>query len=307
MVASTWFFGTTQKMTTLRLPSTGMGRKRVGYSQDLQFENGGGDVYRPSTQTHFEYDVSYGLWEASGPSGLDVYSDIAAGLWGTPVVYFADPMYYDVNLFAPNFAAPGLAELGWKSIGGAAQALIPSYAATAANTLNQPIRTPTFTTTSLASGAMVPEGYGTQIIPIPTGMTLWLGVAGTFSGQGVIRVESWLNGAATPAASANLTMVGPTSTTRLNMSIAATAANYVRIGISNSGAGAGTISPTSMMAQLWPTGVTPTTTGNFQSGQGNNGCKFTTDALAETYILRDDFGRNVHYKGLAFGLKEIIR
>jgi hypothetical protein len=305
MVASTLFFGTTQKMLTLRLPDSGMKANQVGYADDMQFENGGGDVYRASNAYHMEYAFDYGLYEATGVNGLDNFADFAAGLYGPPIVYFSDPMYYDVNLFPPNFAAPALAEQGWKSLGGD---LYPvTYANTAANTTNQPYRTATFTVTGLGASNMPLPGYTQFIMPIPPGMTAWLGFSGSVTGTGAVRVESWLNGATTAAAAVNPTLLSATGTTRINTSVASTAANYLRIGISATGSGAGTVALTSAVAQLWPTGVTPTLTGNFQSGQGNNGCKFATDAREETYILRDDQGRNAHFKGLSFGLKEIVR
>jgi len=305
MVASTLFFGTTQKMMTLRLPDAGMKARQVHYADDMQFENGGADIYRPSLAYHMEYDFEYGLYEASGSTGLDNFADFAAGLYGNPIVYFSDPMYYDVNLLPPNFAAPALSEQGWKSIGGST--LTPTYSNTAANTVNQPYRSVTYDVGTLTANTFPADGYASAIIPIPTGMTLWLGVSGSATGVGVVRAESWLNGASSAASSSNLTLLSVTGTTRLNTSIASTSANYVKIGIARSSASAGTITPVSMMAQLWPTGTTPTLTGNFQSGQGNNGCKFSTDAREETYILRDDQSRNVHYKGLSFGLKEVIR
>lgn len=305
MVSTNIWFGTTQKMMSLRLPDAGMKANQVHYAEELQYENGGGDVYRPSSAYHMEYSFEYGLYEATGSNGLNNFSDFAAGFYGSPTVYFADPMYYDVNLFPPYFAAPALSEQGWKSIGGAN--LLPTYSNTAANTVNQPYRSVTYDVGSLTANTYVSNGYAIAIIPIPPGMTLWLGASGSATGNGVVRVESWLNGAASAASSSNLTLLSVTGTTRLNTSIASTSANYVKVGIALSAAGAGTVTLASMMAQLWTTGVTPTLTGSFQSGQGNNGCKFTSDAREETYILRDDQSRNVHYVGLSFGLKEVVR
>lgn len=309
MVDSTWFFGTTQKMMTLRLPDTGMGRKKVAYAEDLRFENGGADSYRPSSGSHLEYEVDYGLYEASGSQGLDNYADFAQGLYGYgtngPVVYFADPMYYDVNLFSANWAAPMFAEYGARPI---STISTPTFANTGANTTNQPYRMATYDLTSAPVNAFLNSaGNNIMIIPIPPGMTLWLGLTGAATGTGLFRVESWMNGSSTAAASTNLTPIAVASTTLLNASIASTAANYVRMGLTSSAAGAGSMTIASLVAQLWPTGITPMLTGNFQSGQGNNGCKFTSDAVAEKYILRDNQGRNVHYKGLSFGLVEVYR
>lgn len=304
MVSTNIWIGTTQKMMSLRLPDTGMVARQVTYEEDLVFENGGGDVYRASEAYHMEYDFNFSLYEASGSNGINNYSDFAAGLYGPPIIFFSDPMYYDLNVLPPNFAAPALAERGWKSIGGT---LTPTYSNTAANSVNQPYRSVAFDTSGLAANTYLTQGYATAIIPIPPGMTLWLGASGSATGNSVVRVESWLNGATSAASSSNLTLLSPTGTTRLNTSIASTSANYVKIGIASSAVGAGTITLASLMGQLWTTGFSPTLTGNFISGQGNNGCKFAAGGRAEKYVIRDDTGRNVHYMGLSFTLKEVVR
>lgn len=308
MLDNTWYFGTLQKMMVLRLPDTGMGRKWVGYSESLQFENGGADVYQPSAGAHLEYEIDYGLYEAKADSplrGLDNYADYAAGLYGVPsVVYFADPMYYDINLFPPQWAAPGLMEAGWRKISATAGI---TYANTLATPWGHPYRCAVIDTFSTSTTLLTPSNQSC-VIPIPPGYTLWLGASGAATGAGVVRVENWLNGASSPASSSNLTLISANLSTRLNASVASTSANYVRVGVATSTVQtSGTVTLVSMMAQLWPTGVTPTLTGNFQSGQGNNGCKFNTDAVAEKYILRDNMNRNVHYKGLSFGLTEVYR
>lgn len=304
-MANLLWFGTTNKMMSLPIPSSGMGANKVGYSEELMFENGGMDVYRPSNSYHMEYEFDFGIYEATGVNGLNNYSDFSAGLYGSPTVFFSDPMFYDVNLFPPNFGAPALSEVGWKSVGGGA--LVPTYSNTAANSYSQPARSVTYTTTSLAANTFVSNEYAVAVIPVPPGMALWLGVSGSSTGNGVVRTEMWMNGAASPATTANMTLLSPTAATRLNMSISYTAANYVKVGLASSASGAGTVSLTSMVAQLWPSGVTPATSGSFVSGQGNNGCKFSSDAVEESYIIRDSQGRNVHYLGMSFTLKEVVR
>ena len=292
-------------MMSLRVPDAGMSASQVFQSEQLNFENGGADIYQYSNAYHMEYSFEYGLYEAAGSGGLNNYAAFASGYYGTPIVYFADPMFYDVNLFPPNFSAPALAEQGWKSIG---HKLPVTYSNTVSNTVSQPLRTATIDVSTLASGTLPQaSGYSNFILPVPPGMTAWVGVSGSATGTGAVRIESWLNGASSPAASSYATLISPTSTTRLNTSVSGSSANYLRIGVSSTGSGSGTISITSMMIQLWPTGVTPVTTGSFQLGEGNNGCKFSSDAREEKYVLRDDQGRNVHYMGLSFGLVEVIR
>lgn len=64
------------------------------------------------------------------------------------------------------------------------------------------------------------------------------------------------------------------------------------------------VSPSSMMAQLWPIGTTPILTGSFIKGKGNSGCRFDEDMMPMTYFLRDNTGRDVHLTGLSATLRE---
>lgn len=293
-------FGTTQKMQMVRIPSAGMNRNRVGFSQSNQLENGGLDVYRPSMTTHFEYKMDFGIYEATGSGGLDVFGDYASGFYGKGLIYLADPMYYDVNLFAPQFAAPGLTERPYSLSG------VGGPTATAANSFNQPFTSMiTFIDVGTANNAYDLTYYNPTIIPIPTGYTLWLGFSGSVTDGGLIRTEQWVSGAASPAASANLTALSATASTRFNASFSGATYDYVKIGYSRNAGTAPQVTVTSMMAQLWPTGVSPTLTGSFQTGQGADGLKFLDAAIQEPYLLRDNTGRNIHYKGLSFSLGEV--
>lgn len=295
------WFGTTQKMQLVRVPSQGMQRTRQGYSSSHQLENGGYYVYEPSMVKHLEYKMDFGIYEATAAGGLDIYAQYAQGFYGSGPFYFADPMYYDVNIFSYQWSAPGMSPRMYSlsSSGGTV--------ATAANTVNQPINSmQTYVADSVANNTYDTSVYNPTIIPIPPGYTLWLGWSGSASANGVIRMESWVSGAASPAASSNLTALSVTGTTRLNTSVASTSAEFVKIGYARSATGTGAnVTVASMMAQLWPTGVSPTLTGNFIPGEGNNGCKFDGGAVEETYVMRDNQNRNVHLKGLSFSLLEV--
>jgi len=295
------WFGTTQKMQLVRVPSQGMKRSRVGYSASHQLENGGMFIYEAAPTKHLEYKIDFGIYEATGSGGLDIYAHYAQGFYGNGPFYFADPMYYDVNLFSYMWSAPGMSPRPYTLSG------IGGVVATAANTVNQPSNSmTTYISDSVANNVFDTTYYNPTIIPIPPGYTLWLGWSGSVNLNGAIRMESWVSGATTAAASANLTPLSVTGTTRLNTSVASTSAEYVKIGYARSATGTGAnVTVTSMMAQLWPTGVTPTLTGNFIPGEGNNGCKFLDGAVEEEYIMRDNQSRNVHLKGLSFSLAEV--
>lgn len=295
------WFGTTQKMQLVRVPSQGMQRNRVGYSSSNQLENGGMSIYEPQLTKHLEYNMDFGTYEATAAGGLDIYAHYAQGFYGNGPFYFADPMYYDVNLFSYQWSAPGMSPRAYTLSG------TGGVVATATNTVNQPINSmQTYVADATANNTFDTTYYNPTIIPIPPGYTLWLGWSGSASSNGVIRMEQWVSGAASAAASSNLTALSVTGSTRLNTSVASTAAEFVKIGYARSASGTGAnVAVTSMMAQLWPTGVSPTLTGNFIPGEGNNGCKFDGGAVQETYVMRDNQYRNVHYKGLSFKLIEM--
>ena len=295
------WFGTTQKMQLVRVPSQGMQRNRVGYSSTSQLENGGMYIYEPQLTKHLEYSMDFGTYEATAAAGLDIYAQYAQGFYGNGPFYFADPMYYDVNLFSYQWSAPGMSPRAY-TLSGAG-----GVVATAANTVNQPVNSmQTFVADATANNVYDTTYYNPTIIPIPPGYTLWLGWSGSAAANGVIRMEQWVSGAASPAASSNLTALSVTGTTRLNTSVASTSAEFVKIGYARSASGTGAnVTVTSMVAQLWPTGFSPTLTGNFVPGEGNNGCKFIDSAVQETYIMRDNQYRNVHLKGLSFKMAEV--
>lgn len=299
-VTQMWF-GNTNKMQLVRIPSQGMQRVRQGYSSSHQLENGGMFVFEPIMSKHLEYKVDFGVQEATGAAGLDIYAQYAEGFYGPGPFYFADPMYYDVNLFSYQWSAPGMTDRSpsLSSTGGTV--------ATAANSVNQPVTSmQTYILDSVANNTFDTSVYNPTIIPIPPGYTLWVGWSGSTASNGVVRMESWVSGATSAAASTNLTALSVTGTTRLNTSVASTAAEFVKIGFARSASGTGAnVTVTSMMAQLWPTGVTPTLTGNFIPGEGNNGVMFDGGAVSETYVMVDRQGRTVHYKGLSFGLLEV--
>ncbi len=295
------WFGTTQKMQLVRVPDQGMQRNRIGYSNSQQLENGRMYIYEPSRAKHLEYKFDFGIYEATGAGGLDVYADYAQGFYGTGRVHFADPMYYDQNVFSFAWSAPGLVDRQYtlSATGG--------QVATAANTVNQPATSmQTYVADSVANNTLDTSIYLPAILPIPPGYTLWLGWCGSSANNGAIRMEQWTSGAASATTASNLTALSVTGTTRMNTSVASTAAEYVRIGYARSATGTlANVTVTSMMAQLWPTGVTPTLTGNFITGEGNDGCRFVDNAVQESYIMRDNQSRNVHFKGLSFTLAEV--
>lgn len=178
---------------------------------------------------------------------------------------------------------------------------------TPANSYNLPARQANFnliTATSAYPDAALTYGdIPYALIPIPPGYTLWLGACGSATGTAVVRVHAFNapGNPASPANSSTLTLLSSTGAVRLNASYSGASYQYVKVFLQRTSTVDSTITLSSMMAQLWPTGVTPplATSGSFIEGKGHRGLKFADDAVVESYIMT-----NRHLKGLSTRLIE---
>lgn len=187
----------------------------------------------------------------------------------------------------------------------------PTISATATNSFQVPTLSATYNITS------APNAYPTAgntlgaipyaIIPIPPGYTLHMGATGSATGTAQVTVHLFNapGNPASPALATSLTLLSATGSTRLNASWSGSSYQYAKVFLSRTSTAASTITLSSMMAQLWPTGYSPTLTGNFIPGQGHLGLMFADNANVESYQIVD-MNRNVpiHYKGLSTRLVE---
>lgn len=285
------------QMSLVPVPDVGMGAGATGYSEALEFENGGADVISAAA-THRTYSMDWNLREASGASGLDVIWQYQQKYFGPGLIYFADPMIFDRNLFSSAWASPGLIEQGWKSIYDSA----PTFSNTAANSYSQPRRTATFSVTSAANAAPA-LANSIQVIPIPPTHTLWLGISAVSTGTAIIAVRG-INPDGSYGSVTTPTLIAPTSSTRMNFAFAGSTYKAVEVYITRTTTATSTLAVTSAMAQLWPTGISPVLTGVHIPGSGSTGCKFATSENVQTYTIADIAGQR-HYKGMSADLVEV--
>ena len=276
MARQLWFGIPTKKMQWTPAPLSDSESARLFYTEQIKFENGGGDASR-STAYQMSYQFQFNA-PIKGSEGLNVYNKFASGYYGEGLIHFADPYAFETNLFSAAWASPGLIEGDWPNI----YTANPSFANTAANVYDQPLRTATWNITGTAATAPMGE-RNVFTLAVPEGYTLRLGASGSATGDGKVYYQTIAaNGTlGTPTA---LTLLAATSATRLNTSIASTSAVAVRIFLGRSAATTSTVTLTSMLAQLWPTGVTPTLTGNHIPGDGHTGLMFVDEARAESYV-----------------------
>lgn len=277
MAKQIWFGQPLTKMQWTPAPLAESESGRLFFTEQIKYENGGGDARR-SGAYQMSYNFNFNA-PIKGSEGLNVYNKFASGYYGDGLIHFADPYCFETNLFSAAWASPGLIEGDWPNI----YTADPSFANTASNSYDQPRRTATWTVTG--SAATAPTGERNAFtIPVPEGYTLHLGASGSATGDGKVYYQTVAADGTlgTPTA---LTLLAATSSTRLNTTVASTSAVAVRIFLGRSATGASTVTLTSMMAQLWPTGTSPTLTGNHVPGEGHTGLMFADDAVAETYAF----------------------
>lgn len=203
---------------------------------------------------------------------------------------------------------------GWQGTIGASTSVkyvprpTPILSDTAANTFNlPPVQATWDVTTAVGAVPTINNQYGEipyALIPIPPGYMLHVGATGSATGTAQFVIEAFpIAGGATTIAP--LTLLSPTGSTRLNISATGSVYNYARFYVRRTSNVTSTITLSSMMAQLWPIGVTPNLTGNFIEGKGHRGLKFADSATVESYEMVD-LARQipVHYKGMSTRLVE---
>lgn len=245
-------------------------RKR--YVERIQFQNGGGDLARSP-----QYQVEYNL-NMSGPAheleGIDALNRFASGLYGDGYIYVAHPALFESNMLSAVWSSPGLIEQGWKNI---YPTTTPTFSNTASNSYAQPQRSATWSVTSAVN---TPVSKFT--IPIPPGYTLNLGASGSATGTAVVQVRTIAIDNDTVATS-NLTLLNPTSSTRMNATFSGSTYCAVDVYITRTSTASSTITLTSLMAQLYKTSGTPSLPTSHIMGQGASGMMFADEAIVETY------------------------
>jgi len=271
MANQMWFGIPGSHMQWVPCPSIDSIIARNRYVERMQFENGGGDARR-SAQYQMEYQFNFsGL--AHEVEGIDAFNKFAQGFYGDGLIQLAHPANFETNMFPAAWATPALIEQGWANIATGT----PSWANTNVTSYGQPSRTPTWTVTDQAGT------YTKSVtIAIPPTHTLHLGVSGVATGTGVVRVLP-IDTAGNAGTAVDLTLLSKSSSTRMNTTFAGSSYSAVRLYVTRTSSAASTVSITSMMAQLYKTGTTPTLPTSHYQGEGSTGLMFVDDAIVETY------------------------
>lgn len=269
-----WFGIPGQHMQWCPAPLAGAQASNINFVESMAFENGGADVSR-SKQYRKQYNFSFtGLTEEL--DGINVYNKFASGFYGDGLFYFADPYAFETNLFPAGWASPGIIEQGWENI----YRTTPTFADTVSNSYNQPRRTATWNMDGTWAEETPGVANGVAIIPIPPTHTLHIGVTGSATGTGKVRVRP-INTDGTYATITDLTLISATSSTRMNTTF--DGASYQAVEVYMKGGVLSTVTIVSAMARLVETDKSLTLTGSHAPGEGHSGLEFLDDARVETY------------------------
>lgn len=259
-MAKEMWFGTRGFMRWVPCPAINYDASQTGYSQVLNYLNGGAATVSSMTGSK-GYNLSWAM--VSRESGRMI-TDYAAGVYGEPLMYWADPFAMDTNLLPQHWATPSLMGYDAPLLCGVNK---PALVNTPANSNFYPAQSAVVT--------MVPmENPQELYIPIPPGYTLHFGANGT--GDAVYEIAP-ASGVST-GVFVRPALLSVTSTTRFNHSITSAQGDGAVIRFAPTGSA--TVS--GAMAQLLPTGVTPPT-GGFISGQGHSGCTFASKPVLTQY------------------------
>lgn len=262
---------------------------------------------------------------STAPTGTATVDIEVAAVSGTSGANWAngDWLSLDATMITVSYATPSSYFDGsspgadWSGTANASESLlfvtrtVPTIEATPSNAYSMPSVRAVYAVNS------IPNAYPTHnnafgeipyaLIPIPPGYTLHMGVSGSATGSAQVVVHGFVapGNPASPAVTTVLTLLSDTASTRMNASWNGSSYQYVKVFIRRTSSAASTITLTAMSAQLWPTGYSPTLTGNFIAGQGHRGLKFADNATVESYVMVDrDRNVPVHYKGMSTRLIE---
>lgn len=260
-----FWFGTRDYMQWLPCPAIDGSHSGVGYSDTVQYLNGGAFV-RSSTTSHMEYSLS---WNLTPRETLQPLYDYKNGIYGPGPIYFIDPFAADLNLLPSWWAAPGMALSDAPVLFGESR---PSLVMNSDLSRKYPSRGANY----LVSPGSVSQ---TIYIPIPPGKTLWLGAHG-LPNEGSYVVATPFSGslANAPVALNNMS----TGTTVRCDTYLRSADGYT--GVELSIAGSGSLTLFGLIAQLSNNSSTTfANPGNFIGGMGHSGCSFQGKPTKQAY------------------------
>lgn len=256
------FFGCRDFMDWIPCPRSNADMSRNRYTSEVEFMSGGSDMYT-SMSGPKTYDFDFGFQHEANIRHL---MNVDSGAYGLDV-YFLDPFAMNTNILPIQWSNPYLAKYGAPSIRGVYE-WEQSTVATVSNTYGYPVESAAF---GLGEGAREIAEFPPELwIPVPTGYTFHIGVHGHMDTTPTNAYVGVTKDGDDPLTSAtHIPFTDNNSATLMSTAITpGTGGVTLRLYGDNTE----TMIISGMVAQILPTGSTPTT-GTFISGRGNSGCR----------------------------------
>lgn len=273
MAGRIWF-GTRNYMQWVKAPAINVNASKIGWESQSNYLSGGASIRR-SVSAHKEFAMS---WNLTNRDEIRAISDYADGIYGLGPVYWTDPFTADTNALPQAWATPFVGAHDGTILSGSETR--PTLIQTVANSYGYPSQSAVYTIGTEAKPAVW--------IPIPPNYTAWVGATGV-EGTGGKVVVTPTTGPATTGTPQNLTLLPVTDMVRVNASFDAAVCDGILVSLG----GSGTVTLTSIIVQVLPTGSQPPL-GGFISGQGHSGCTFASQPdLTQYSAVMDRVGLTV--------------
>lgn len=270
-MASVVYFGTKDKQSWIKSPSSGMRSGSVGWSTKTQLLNGRASVRR-SAGSHREFSAEwFGNLNSGLDSSLQEIKNYADGLYGDGPYYWVDPYAASQNVLPPHWAAPMLTGKDWPKLAPElSQALVSDPYDN-----NFPVKTVTY------SALDAYESTNKLTLIIPNGYTLHFGWHGPAAAAAYgIRLVPYLRATGLADTAIDAVRLDAGETTRTNTEV--DGADYSRVEIFIATDAEQDVEITAMIAQILPTG-TVVATGGFIAGKGTTALEFENSPDIEYY------------------------
>lgn len=270
-MAGVVYFGTKEKQSWIKSPSSGMRANSVGWAAKTQLLNGRASVRR-SKASHREFNAEwFGELNSGLDSSLQEIKNYSNGLYGNGPYYFLDPYAASQNVLPPHWAAPMLTATDWPNL---ASGIVPTFANdTAAN--GYPLKYAIYAVTT---------GYASTnklVLIIPAGYTLNFGWHGPSTTETTgVRIVPYLRSTGAADTALNPDKIVSGGTTRTNTTVDGDDYSYVEIFLAADADQ--DIKVSAMIAQILPTG-TSVATGGFIAGKGTTQLEFENSPEIEYY------------------------
>ena len=263
------WFGTLNRFSWVPTPNRGADVSPVGWQAGGELLSGGAwqlGSFNSAKNYQFEWPTS------SSREAAQLIKSYADGTYGRGLIYFVDPLIYDVNVLPAMWADPSM------GIGSEAQTLVPGVNPSGTPTsgfpeFDLPVTSAVYNLTPFGVASVEQlDDSNSVFIPIPDGFQLNLGAFYSATGSaGVFTSPVSVGGGA----------VGfdpvPESTGDLLSTILTAQPGEigVRLWVGKTSSGSAFLTLSALHARLSPIGSAPGGPQRWLGGQGHSGCRFS--------------------------------